>query len=71
MDYVDISIYGLEVSEILVSDISRDQLRVLRHVKSESWCHSDHAMTVSDRLVACVIGRMNDQQPTESRELLV
>jgi hypothetical protein len=51
-----------------VSDISGDKLRILRKVKSESWRHADHAVTASNRLVACAIGRMNDQQSTEPRE---
>ena len=71
MDYVDIPIQRFEASEILMSDVSRDKLWVLRNVKSERWCHSNHAMTVSNRLVACVIGRMNDQQPAVSAELFV
>ena len=71
MDYVDIPIQRFKASEILVSDISRDKLWILREVKSEQWCHSNHAMTVSNRLVACVIGRMNDQQPAVSAELFV
>ena len=71
MNDIDIPIDGFEVSEILVSDISGDQLRILRKVKSEQGCHSNHAVTVSDRLVGCVIRRMNDQQPTVSPELFV
>jgi hypothetical protein len=60
VDDVDIPIDRLEVSEIAVSDISRDELRVLRKVKAESWCHADRAMTASDRFVDCSIGWMND-----------
>ena len=33
--------------------------------------HANHAVTVSDRVVACLIRRMNDQQPTLSTELFV
>jgi hypothetical protein len=71
MDYVDIPVQGFKVSEILVSDISRDKLRILRKVKSESWCHSDHAVTVSNRSVAGLIGRVNDQEPTVRPELFI
>src|SRR5437899_4345474 len=71
MDYVDMPIHRFKVSEVLVSDISGDQLRILRKMKSEAWCHSDHVMTVSNRLFAGVIGRMNDQQPTVSAEPLI
>src|SRR4029077_12149833 len=66
VDYVDMPIHRFKVSEVRVSDISGDQLRILRKMKSEAWCHSDHMMTVSNRLFAGVIGRMNDQQPTVS-----
>jgi hypothetical protein len=71
VDDVDASVHRLEPSEIPVSDVSRDKLRVLRDVKSESWRHSDRAVSASNRLIAGPIGRMNDQQPTESRELVV
>ena len=71
MNYIDVPVHRLKVSEILVSDISRDKLRILRKVKSESRRHSDHAVTMSNQLVTCAIGRMNDQQPTAPPELFV
>jgi hypothetical protein len=71
VDEVDTPMPRLEASEILVSDISRDQLRILRKVKSEPWCHSDDAVTASHRLVAWVIGGMDDQEATVSGELFV
>ena len=71
MNDINIPIDGFEVPEILVSDISGDELRILRKVKSEEGRHSDHAVTVSDRLVGWVIRRMNDQQPTVSAEPLI
>src|SRR5205814_10446581 len=71
MDYVDIPVRRFKVSEIFVSDISSHKLGILGKVKSEPWCHSDHAVTMSSRLVVCVIGRMNDQQATVSPELFV
>src|SRR5262245_65935670 len=71
MDDVDTPIDGFNVSEILVSGISRDKLRILRKVKSESWCYSDHAVTISDRSVGWLDCRMNDQEPTVSSKLFV
>src|SRR5215510_10526969 len=71
MNDIDLPIHRFEVSEILVSDVSGDKLRILRNVKSESGCHSNHTVAVSYRLFGCVIRRMNDQQPTVSPELFV
>ena len=71
MHDVDIPIPGFKVSEILVSDISGDKLRVLGKVKPEEGRHSNCAVTVSDRLVGCLVRRMNDQQPAVSPELFV
>jgi hypothetical protein len=71
VDDVDIAIYRFEVSEIAVSNISGDKIRILRKVEPESWCHSDHAVTASHRSVAWLIGRMNDQEATEPPELFV
>jgi hypothetical protein len=71
MNDIDIPVDGLEGSEILLPHISGEQLRILRKVKSESWGHANHPVTVSDRLVAGAIRRMNDQQPTASAEVFV
>ena len=71
MNDIDVPMDGFDVSEIGVSDISGDKLRILRKVKSDQRCHSYHAVTVSDCPVACVIRRMNNQQPTVSAELFV
>ena len=71
MNDIDLPIDGFEVSEILVSDIPGDKLWILRKVKSESGCQSNHAVAVPYRLFGCVIRRMNDQQPTVSPELFI
>src|SRR4051794_29627256 len=71
MNDIDIPMDRFEVSEIRVSDIAGDKLRILRKVKAEQGRHSNHSVTVADRLVACVIGRMNDQQLAMSPKLIV
>jgi hypothetical protein len=58
---IDISVDGFEVPEILVSNISSDQLRILRQVKSDQGRHANHPVAEPDRLVAGLIRRMNDQ----------
>src|SRR5262249_42539816 len=60
-----------KMSESLASDISGDNLRILRQVKPEQGCYANHAVTVSNRLVARVVGWMNDQQPTAAPELFI
>jgi len=71
MNDIDMSVDGFEVPEILVSNISGDQLGILRQVKSDEGRHANHSVAEPDRLVAGLIRRMNDQQPTVSPELLV
>jgi len=71
MNDIDIPIGGFQVSEVLVSHISGEKLRILRQAKSEQGRHANHPVTVSNRLVGCLIRRMNDQQPTVPPELFV
>src|SRR5258708_3058624 len=71
MNDVDIPVEGFEVSEILESNISGEKLRILRQVKSDQGRHANNPVTVSDRLVAGLVRRMNDQQPALSPELFV
>ena len=71
VDDVDGSIPAFKTAEVLVADISGDQLRILRQTKSQSRRHSDHAVTASNRVVACAVCRMHDQQPPLAAEPIV
>src|SRR5690348_3981353 len=71
MDDIDRSMSRLEVFEILVSEISGDQFRILRKVKAHTGRHSDDAVIMANRLVAGAVGRMDDQEPTTPAELVV
>jgi hypothetical protein len=71
MNDIDIPVDRFEVSEIILSHISGEQLRILRQVKSKQRCLANHPVTASYRLVAWLIRRMNDQQLTLSPELFV